>query len=1311
MAQMERRINMKLKCTINNKDYDIVNGATFSEEYNETLDSGSIIIDGVAKDNELRPFDDVFIYDTESEFKGYKSRKKDYFEVHTYVVHPNVYINKSELEWIYEHGFTRGSLKFVYYYGNQLTTQFMKIKRYNNPVHYAIATIDSNIYTNLGDDGLGHYLFTYTTFPLYAQRGYFEYFTFTYNADAIAMPTFYKHLLIDNFTEERLNPTSNLYKYKISLMSETKRLERIQLPNVSITQPRDISLRKSVADYIHQYVEMYSPTIKVATSDDTFMYVPKYEVDDSIDTIFGDVYCPNFTLDSPSLRTLLNQLFLVKDRIPYVKDDRIYAMDISARTGTFNLNKMNTITASRSSDNHCTGLKRTYKDALSGRNTARMVEYIGFRNSDNALLTIENMRVETKFPIYKINKIYLCYYKSAQVWTYTTNPPSYTGDDKVFLCKQDITKLVLQEEARNLVSKDWNDFDNNRPQNIDDLAQYKLCTVSYTIGSNKIEGWGTSYEYPSGWWGVTTATKTYIENIFDVLDERYPYGIYDVGYLSKELGANTYITINSQITYRLDNIVSPIDKSKGALRLKSFFFMVDYEGFYNGTIQTSKDDENRDDIVTNDNQSSSLTLLEKDGLFQKEKANRFGNKAYSYYATYDDISELQNLGSVDNTTDEDVIIYHREYAIYDKFVKTSYYGCKDYVLKNYFTNVYAKHRPYNLLPYSQSIIRAENRKQYLMLSKDTIYYDETNTGYNVNEPINFDKFDNYMASLISFVKPSLTPLSIDKFNNTEKLNYGYISYTSGGVTKKYSNDINIFTSGYSLCMNISMWDNITMGNYISDFEPTMNSNNLSNIPEDDRTGAVQSFYSVVDSDVTGFTEKLGFYFGHIPDEDFSNLVIDSYAGVEDDLYDKLLQMPLLTSTDESNIIGKEYKINKDNKEVIDMTFQIEPFTNDKDIAFSEWIMKLCNLYGIYNKFAQDTTVLDVHGYSKTFMAYCGNVTWTFDTARFYDPMVMFIIPVGDFSSLQVGDTLSFYYDWSVSLYDDLWTQHHPWEKVMTGLTIQTSTITSITSNEIKIKAFITKRIRDGWFGGEKWDDGSDYELTLKKVARLANISFTSDTSNYYFSNIEYEYISSSDVFKTISLTFYDYSMQFRDTNNSITAHTSSWNASNHSETDVNYSNLTPSSKTYLKNMFVRVSNQTINKTLVYNEYAEGDLTFENIYLPSIISIKTEQAETQFAYPKTYIEIDIRLLTSYKSLEIWYADREDDSVANGTLHFVMGVNFTQQDINDGYVRIYASLLTKKDTRVFGKNNLVCGEVVNYKDNASFNYGENQYYVVK
>lgn len=1304
---------MKLKCMINNKEYNIVNGATFSEEFNETLDSGSIIIDGVPMDKDLRPFDDVFIYDADSEFKGYKSRNNSYWEVHTYVIHPNVYINKQELEGIYEHGWNKGSLLFIYYDNNNVKTQtLMKIRRYDNPVRYAIATVDSNVYTNLVNDGQGHYLFNYSTFPLYAKRGYFEYFTFTYTSDAITMPTYYKHLLIDNFTEERLNPISNLYKYKISLMSEIKKLERIQLPNISITQPRDISLKKSVADYIHQFVEMYTPTIKVMTSNDTFMYVQKYEVDDSIDTIFGNVYCPNFTLDNPSLRTLLNQLFLVKDRIPYVKDDRIYAMDISTRNGIFSLSKMNNITGSRTSENHCTSLKRSYKDALSGRNTARMVEYIGFRNSDSALLTLENMRVETKFPIYKINKIYLCYYKKAQVWTYNTNPPSYTGDDKVFLCKQDITKLVLQDEARNLVSKDWNDFTNNRPNSIDEMAQYKLCTVGYTIGSNKIEGWGTSYEYPMGWWGVTTATKTYIENIFDLLDEINPYGIYDVGYLSKELGTGKFITINSQITYRLDNIVSPISADKGALRLKSFFFMVDYEGFYNGTLQTSKDNEDRDDIVTNDNPSSSLTLLEKDGLFQKEKANRFGNKAYSYYATYDDISELQNLGSVDNTTEDDVIIYHREYSIYENYIKVAYYGCKDYVLKNYFTNVYAKHRPYDLMPYSQSVLRAENRKLYLLLSKDKLLYDEINTTYNVNPPMNFNQFYNYTETLLSCIKPSLTPFSIDKFNNPEKINYGYIKFDNN----KYSNDINIFTSGTSLCMNISMWENTSMGNYISDFEPDMTVN--INVPKDDLTGATQSFYPCVDSNLTGFTETLGFYFGHVPEEDINDIVIDSYAGIENDLYDKLLQMPLLTPNDESDIIGKEYKIHKDNKETIDMTFQIEPYTNDKTFVFSDWFMKLCDLYGIYNKFEKNTVVVDTSGYLYNFNAFCGNcyhsVTHTeglnTSVSEYYDPFVIFVIPTGNFSDLEVGDVLSFSYDWNVSMYDTLWNQHSPWDDVIVGLNIQTTTIKSIVANKIELNCHLVKTVRHGWWGSTE-DVAQDYVLTLEKITRIANISLD-DASNYYFSNVIYKDTPSDNPFLLISLgSDIGWIRQFKDTNDRIDFSTAQWTNTNHSVEAVNYGDVTPTEKTYLKNIYFRATNITIDKTIVYEEYAEGDISFSALNISQVISIKSETANVQVANPKTWIEIDIHLFIGSKAIEFWYAEREDDSVANGTLHFIMGCNITTEDRERGYIRIYASLLQKKDIRVFGRNNLVCGEVVNYNESVSFNYGENQYYVVK
>ena len=67
---------MELKCKINGKEYNITQGVTFSEEYNETLDSGTIIISQVKKIEDIEPYDDVFIYD--NEFDGYGNKKIDY---------------------------------------------------------------------------------------------------------------------------------------------------------------------------------------------------------------------------------------------------------------------------------------------------------------------------------------------------------------------------------------------------------------------------------------------------------------------------------------------------------------------------------------------------------------------------------------------------------------------------------------------------------------------------------------------------------------------------------------------------------------------------------------------------------------------------------------------------------------------------------------------------------------------------------------------------------------------------------------------------------------------------------------------------------------------------------------------------------------------------------------------------------------------------------------------------------------------------------------------------------------------------------
>lgn len=1288
---------MKLKCKINGTEYDIVNGATFSEEYNETLDSGSIILTGVPRLTDLRQFDDVFIYNSNATFYGYKSRKYCYTEIHTTayatedITQKEITIDGEELRDIFDNGFVEQDIQLQCYDDGVLNNYNFEIISLGND-NFAIKKVGENTQYTLRNDPDGNYAFEY-----YRNYGYdvanFEFFTFKSVQSNVTMPSFYRHLLIDTFTEERLNPIENLFKYKISLFSETKKLERIPLPNISITQPLNIAKRKSVAEYIRQYVSQYSPTIKVATSSDTWKYVSKYEIDDSIDTIFSNVYSPNFSLDNPSLRDLLNQLFLVKDRIPYVKDDVIYALDITQRNGIFNFTNTTNVTGSRTSENYSTGLKRTYNNALSSRRTVKNVEYLGFRNSDYALMTLDNMRLETKFPIYKINKIYMCYYKKAQIWSLDNQ--QYTGQDKVFLCKQDITKLVKLKEEQATLSKDWNDFTNNPPSTIDEMAQYRLCTVDYEIGNNIIDGWGTQYSYPKGWWADQTETKTYIENIFYILDKFYPYGIYTVGYLSRELGDNKFITIDQTVSNRMDNVVTPLSNSEVAKKLKTFFFIIDYEGFYNGTVITSKDDEYRDDIETNDNQGNSLTLLEKDGLFQKEKANRFGNMAYTYNAVYDNVLQVQQLGSVDNTLDDDVIIYHRSYAIYDTHVLAEYYGSKDYVLKNYFTSVYARHRPFNLLSYNQSVKRAENRKNYLLLSRTKVYYEKINSDYNSNPPMFFNEFTNYLSKLLTFCKSSEIPTSIDRFTNSEKINYGYVAYNTYDY---YTSDIMTFVSGYSLCFNLSMWDNISMGNYIKTLSPDM----ASGTPENDLTGSVQSYYPVIDDVETGFTETLGFYVSHIPENEFKDTVFDYTASIGSTLYNKLLRLPRVLPLKETNIIGKEYTINKDNKEVIDMTFQIEALTDN--CIFSEWMLKLSDLYGGYNKWDKNTTVRDSSGYLATYEVTCGtcfNRSYQGAYPRYY-PFMVIKVPVSDFNNFLENQSASFEYAWEVSHY--LFNEHLPFDQVLVGIDVIFTSIASIDGDNITFNAKTVEFYKDGWFGGVYQNPPTDTTITLTKISRIASINLDgANVTYYYLSNV----VMTNDnnyPFMPIPNSI-NVNGHYGDTHDYITGETTEFTGLNRAIVGCKIGAVGDVTKTYFKNMFIKTNTTTINKTLVYNEYAESDFTKENFVVTDIIKVLEEERG------KTKIRVDLSSINSnVNSLEMWYCEREDDSQINtGTMHFVFGVNITSEDRTNGYIDIYASMFNKKDTRVFSNTNNNIGEIKNYIDKND--YGDFQKYVLK
>ncbi len=900
---------MDLRATINGIQYDILQGATFAEEFNETLDSGSIIINNVQKIRDLMPYDDVFIYsftDPEYKFKGYPFDS-------------------------------------------------------DNP-----------------------------------------------------RPKFYKHLLVDQFTEEVLRlgdrEEDGRYKYKIELMSETKKLETIQLPNISVTQPIK-GEKRSVYKYAEIFVNLYSPTYKKAVykanGDNSAVVISnewadavRYTLAPELKNIFDNVYSPDFVLNTPTLRALLSKLFLVKDMIPYVQDDVIYAMDISKRGNKFDANPkyVNIITGSRTSDNHCDNLRRNYTDALSRDRSCRSVEYVGFRNSDNALMTIANMRLELGMPIYKINKIYLCYYKNIKVNYLGAKDSALASkgvEDGVMLCKQDISKLVKLNTERNLLSQDWENLqEKNPPQSVDDMAKYKFCTVGYDIGSKYITGWGDIYTYPTFW---NDNKYTAVQNIVSKMDYFYPFGIYDEPYVAKQFGegVSVYSTIDdsfwtSVVTKKYTQSNGSVDMffntvesvfTNPSLKLKGLFFIVDYEGFYNGTIVHSKKNE-RDDIVINDNASESLTLIEQDAIYQTEKVNRFGNKALQINARYDSFFDsngnelLQPLASVyESSYEDDVVIYHREYSIFNNCVQCTYYGTKNYVLKNWFTSVYARYRTWNLMSYNESVKRSENEKNYIFWSEKESYYEnKAQTLFNNYKEVHY-ALKEVLSCLVPWTIDNVS--GIYEFTIDSKINCATIR--GNRIGEAYLADLNAFVANNSLCFNIKTFDNFSQGVYISQAEPMIgkaDSDGTEITPDSwikkawnyfvepatsDYSGSKQDYYSLVNNigETQNFSFEVGKQTTNIEPIDFFKSSNDKtvLSGAVTSAYKQLLAIPNQWGSKDVKLrVRKDFY--KDNKSYMDMTMQVENFSLSKNVIVAPWVMKLSDLLADYPKFDQtfvDTT--------------------------------------------------------------------------------------------------------------------------------------------------------------------------------------------------------------------------------------------------------------------------------------------------------------------------------------------------------------------
>lgn len=816
----------------------------------------------------------------------------------------------------------------------------------------------------------------------------------------------YRHLLIGTINSIKIfmgdGTESDNYNYTITLVSETQGLENCLMPNRTITQPQLTndgalgtadSASKSISFWAEHYINRYGGYVKKTSDGVTWEYVSKYILDSATYEKFNKILCPEFSLGQGTLRQALTRLFSVADCIPVVHDGVISHMDLSARVGSGIEN--NRIPGrsweswTMSGDEYADRLRKDYSDGLSKDATTTYIENLGFRNSSVGSMGFDDLRLEFKHPIYNIKSIYMCYYKKL-------------ADGKVVLIRQNITSLIVLDSKRNLLSLDWPTFDSTAKYTIDDLAQYKFCTLGYSIGSKEINGFGSYLEYTTN--GLFNTKKTYLENILELLNSWYPYGeAFGIADYSKEndIMVSDLVSPNVQLeNIPFPNMISPVVPdsnieqifndlgliSTRGMAQKTVFFQCEYEGLISSAVIYSKD--YHDGWVNRfDAPNGSLQIIETEGSATKEKINKLGNKVLVTKArlNYDQMPSLVKLGeySTDSVDDSknDLIVYIREISYDIGAINIIYYQCKDYVLKNFYTSVFAKIRPFALASYEESVKRMENRTIEILFSETQSYYQKSSKQFLYPDLGRILSFANQDS--ISKYKQYHSPIET-------KYSYLVLLRKDGSETSRYLLENQKFVSGNALCFNVEMLDNVSAGTYIKQYNPNFsdylknyllslaNSSNFSRYGKDktafnDITGTMQDWNMLVESKdkdnpeddgkgdaKTGYMPKIGFQID--PDNQVHSGTIDRTMAdsttesiVNTYIFPQcLMNIPLenpylneLYYKEDGSISAEEEK--KDGKEIINETFEMEPISDTPNIRFSPYMMKLSSLYGKYIK--------------------------------------------------------------------------------------------------------------------------------------------------------------------------------------------------------------------------------------------------------------------------------------------------------------------------------------------------------------------------
>lgn len=374
-----------------------------------------------------------------------------------------------------------------------------------------------------------------------------------------------------------------------------------------------------------------------------------------------------------------------------------------------------------------------------------------------------------------------------------------------YLYKKDITPLLVENSKRSQLNVDFLAMP-TKFSNLDEMSKWLYCTVGFSVGSNKIEGFSTTYSKTNGWWDTE---KTYIENIFNAIQGMYPmsdtinnasmHDFFGGAFDGFEAGIDIYTKNNEMI----NPFFTDVYNNNFAL----MFFDISYLPLNKVVMRHFKDEVNLpiEQLNTADNGISSAVML---SLNQQDTIDRLGNDVLGIHERVNSLDDLCPLPCERNG----YTIFKREYKIGKNAIDVNYYASKNHIIKNYFTSIQTKYRAYEYVDYDKSVLRRESDCVHVLFStKGYINGDDLLTTHK-----------EFPLSLIDGI--------MDK-RYGKKLKYSY----NGFGIEHYKSECATYTTNSSVYLNFTQFDNGSEGIFIDgkylDINGKYASNPIGGIPQ------------------------------------------------------------------------------------------------------------------------------------------------------------------------------------------------------------------------------------------------------------------------------------------------------------------------------------------------------------------------------------------------------------------------------------------------------------------------------------------------